>query len=80
MANVTWTKSGAGNWTTTTNWNTVAVPAAGDDVFITNEGTATTVTVNTNTAALGSLLINNSTATVTSSGTRTLNVTNRAVK
>jgi fibronectin-binding autotransporter adhesin len=57
--------AGSSNWNTSTNWTPVGVPAAGDFVnFVNIDGVARTLTLDVNTASLGSLTID-----LTSDGT-----------
>lgn len=74
MATKLWTKTTSGNWATAANWTTNGEPGAGDDVLINNATGTYTVALNTNTASLNSVLLDYANATVTSTGTRSLNV------
>src|SRR5437879_1708548 len=40
-ADITWTNVSGGNWSTAANWSPNQVPGAGDNAFITNNGTYT---------------------------------------
>lgn len=52
-ATVVWTNTAGGNWSLATNWSPNAVPAGGDTVVITNDGTyAVTVDASPTLAAL----------------------------
>ena len=41
MTEVNWKAGSSGNWNTASNWDTGALPAAGDDVFISVSGVYT---------------------------------------
>ena len=66
----TCTSQGDGNWSVAGTWSCAHVPNAGDDVTV---ATGHTVTVDTDTASLGSLTIDSG-ATLTSSAGRTIYV------
>ena len=66
-ADVVWTNASSGNWATAANWSPNQVPGAGDNAFITNNGTYT-VTVNANTTV-------NSMTVGGTSGAQTLTLT-----
>jgi hypothetical protein len=74
MATKTWTggattsKPNSSKWGTAAGWSPAGVPAAGDNVIIDGSGKYP-VTLDVNTAGLNSLTINNSTATLTMTGT-----------
>jgi hypothetical protein len=69
MATITWTGGGTiskpkpGKWSASANWSPAVVPAAGDDVILAGSANYG-VTLDTNTASLNSLTINNSGATL----------------
>ncbi len=73
-ADLVWTNTAAGNWTTAANWSPNSVPGALDSAFITNSGTYT-VTVNS-TVTVGSLTLGGTNATgiqmLANSGTLTV--------
>ena len=76
-ADLTWTNTSGGNWNVAANWSPNQVPAAGDNLFITNSGTYA-VTVNAN-ATVNTLLLGgeSGTQTLANSGA-TLTLTNSA--
>lgn len=68
-AQLVWTNAAGGNWTVAANWNPNTVPAAGDSVVITNEGTFTV------TLAAGATLNSLTLGSTLTPGTRTLQLT-----
>ena len=65
-ATLTWINPAGGDWNSTNNWSPGQVPASGDNVVITQNGTYTVT--NTGSATLGSLTLG------AASGIQTLNV------
>ena len=77
-ATVVWTNTAGGNWSVATNWSPNAVPASGDTVIITNDGTyAVTVDVSptlnswTFGATNGTQTLNLNSTTLTLNGSAT---------
>jgi hypothetical protein len=67
MASVSWTQTTSGSWTTPTAWSTGADPLTGDDVSISTASTVT-VTYNTGTLSIDSLITGASDTLLVSGG------------
>ena len=73
----TWNLAGTGSWTNAGNWFEMAIPAAGDNVYITNA--SANVILDSPSFSLGSITISNATLTF-SNWTTTLTASNVTIK
>src|ERR1051325_7385805 len=70
MTTISWKTGVSGTWTDAANWTPTAVPGAGDDVLI---GAAGSYLIDVAGATVNSISLNDSAATLLSSGTLTVN-------